>query len=816
MRTVAALLSGVAVVAAPATANAATVDAGALKASTSPNPWGLVLRDRAGRTVLRESPRRDLGPSGTLGFQTAAGWFHATRVLSERSPGGAYVARLATTDPAGRPLSVRIERDAEGVIRMRVAVEGSTAGVTATGIGFDARKRERYLGFGERSNAVDQRGNTVEDYVAEGPYQPDERPLVGVLVPPAGFHPRDDATYFPMPWLLSTAGYGVLVDNADTSYFRLGSDRADSWSLEAQAPSLSLRFFAGPRPADVLRRLTARTGRQPPAAPYWLGPWYQPGRDDYSAELDLFLRRNVPLTLAQTYTHYLPCGDQRGKEAAERSRAAAFHRAGLAVTTYFNPMVCQSYHEVFDEAAARGALTKDPLGRPYVYRYTGSRIFPVGQFDFTAPAGREIYGRLLHEALDNGYDGWMEDFGEYTPTDARSSDGTPGSQMHNLYPLLYHCAAYAAVRDRRLPTARFSRSGWTRVAPCAQVVWGGDPTTDWGFDGLESALRNGLTMGLSGISRWGSDIGGYFSLGSHKLTPELLIRWIELGAVSGVMRNEANGFAVPEKPRPQLSDPGILPHWRRWARLRTRLYPYIAAADAGYRRDGLPVMRQLALAFPGDRRASARDDEFLFGPDLLAAPVLRPGARRRSLYLPAGRWVDLWRSASFAGASGRLALGRARVLVGGRGRTLPAPLSQLPLLVRAGSVLVLLPRQVDTLSPYGSGRRQIRLADRARRLDLVAWPRGRRGGSLGPGERFHSTERRGRWTLALRGKKLRRYHLQASLATLRRPFRPCQVWVGGRRLPRSAWRYAPRRQVLTATFRLRSGRVVVRTCRGRR
>src|SRR3954471_4616388 len=239
--------------------------------------------------------------------------------------GGALVARLVTNDPAGRALSLRIERDAEGVIRLRTSVEGPTLGITATGIGFDAREAERYLGFGERSNAVDQRGNTVEDYVAEGPYQPEERAAVAAFVPTPGFHPRDDATYFPMPWLLSTAGYGVLVDNAETSNFRLGSDQPGVWSLEAQAPTLSLRVFAGPRPADVLRRLTARIGRQPPAAPYWLGPWYQPGKDNEPAELEQFLRAGVPLTLAQTYTHYLPCGDQRGRKAAETARTSRFH-----------------------------------------------------------------------------------------------------------------------------------------------------------------------------------------------------------------------------------------------------------------------------------------------------------------------------------------------------------------------------------------------------------------------------------------------------------------------------------------------------------
>src|SRR5207244_3645390 len=144
----------------------------------------------------------------------------------------------------------------------------------------------------------------------------------------------------------------------------------------------------------------------------------------------------------------------------------------------------------------------------------------------------------------------------------------------------YHCAAAAATAGR-LPVARFVRSGWTGVAPCAPVVWGGDPTTSFGFDGLASAVRQGLSMGLSGISRWGSDIGGYFSLFGRKLTPELLDRWIELGAASGVMRTEANGLGQPRAERPQISDPAILPVWRRWTRWRTRLYPYLAATRAG-------------------------------------------------------------------------------------------------------------------------------------------------------------------------------------------------------------------------------------------
>ncbi|MEA2390970.1 MAG: hypothetical protein QOK31_1079, partial [Solirubrobacteraceae bacterium] len=540
-----------------------TISAGQLRAIVDESPWHLAYYGSARAAGLREDAGTTTGPTGRLGFETAAGWWRATRVLDARRTGGAYEATLATTDPGGRRLRLRIAPDAPGVIALDARVTGPlSADVQATGISFGAARTERFLGFGERSNALDQRGGTVESYVAEGPYQPDEHTFVTPFVPGPGYHPRDDATYFPIPWLLSTRGYGVLDDDDAASYFHLTSDRSDAWSVEVRAPRLRLRVFAGPRPAQVLRRLTARLGRQPAlAAPWFLGPWFQPVGKAASADGDAvrrLARADAPASVAQTYTHYLPCGDHLSKRTEQRRRTRAFHAAGLAVTTYFNPMICTQYEPRYDQAKAARVLTQNAAGQPYEYRYTGSSQFFVGQFDFSAPGADTFYGGLLREALGDGYNGWMEDFGEYTPTDARSADGTPGPEMHNRYPLLYHRAAYDFSRRSGRALARFNRSGWRGSARFSQLVWGGDPTTDWGFDGLRSAVTNGLTMGLSGVSLWGSDIGGFFGLlGKHVLTPELLDRWIEVGAVSGIMRTQANGSRVPDdgRRRAQIFDP---------------------------------------------------------------------------------------------------------------------------------------------------------------------------------------------------------------------------------------------------------------------
>jgi alpha-glucosidase len=791
------LLAVLALLLLAAPAGAATVDSGELRARTSDGRWSLSFLDRGGRTVLAEAP------TGRLGLRTAAGWYRATRVLERRRRGRSWVATLATNDPAGRRLRVSLRPVADGVIALRAQAGGG--GVTATGIAFRARPRERYLGFGERSNAVDQRGNEVENYVAEGPFEEDELGLIPSFVPEWGLNPRPDTTYFPMPWLLSTAGYGVLLDNTETSRFRLGSDSRGAWSAEVDANELRLRVFAGPRPAGVLRRLTAQVGRQPrPPAPFVFGPWYQP-RDDEGAILARLQHDDVPLSVAQTYTHYLPCAAQAGRRAAERARVARFHAAGLAVTTYFNPMICTS-HPGYGEAARTGALARNPAGAPYEYRYSTLESFDVAQFDFSARPGRELYGRLLREAEADGHDGWMEDFGEYTPLDARFASGLGGRRMHNLYPTEYHCAARAAA-----PRAvRFVRSGWTGTAPCAPVVWGGDPSVDWRFDGLRSAVINGISMGLSGVSTWGSDIGGFFALFENRLSPELLVRWIQLGAVSGVMRTQANGIRVPDSPRPQIWDPEVQTHWRRWAKLRTQLYPYIAAADSLYRRTGMPLMRHLSLAYPGDRRAHAVETAFLFGPDLLAAPVLRPGATRRRVYVPAGTWVDLWRSARFRERDGGIALRRARLIRGGRTWNMRAPLAELPLLARAGTLLPLLSADVDTLAAYGDHAPAVSLRERQGRRVLLAFPRGRSSAQLEDGGSLRSRETSEGWRLTIASSRSRRWEIQASLGALRRPFRPCRVSARGGRP--AGWRYERRSRVLRVTLTGRRLALTVRAC----
>jgi alpha-glucosidase (family GH31 glycosyl hydrolase) len=777
-----------------AAARTVTVDAGALRAVIRPSPWSLKFVNRAGASVLTEAGGgRPRSAAGAIGFNIGGSWFHAVRATAGHMVHGSYVARLMTNDPGGQSIAIRISAVKPGVVS--VTADGPAA-AAQTGAGFDRPARERFLGFGERSDAVVRQRGTVQDYVAEGPYQPSEDSLVKVFVPPVAFDTRPDATYFPIPWLLSSRGFGFLLEGSAKSLFTLGAP----WSVANDGRRLAYRVYAGPRPAQALGRFTEDVGRQPaPAAPFYFGPWWQPSGD--AAQNLRQLRRaggGALGSLVQTYTHYLPCGAQQGQTAAERRTTQTYHRAGLAVTTYFNPMICTTYQPAFSQAVSARVLTQNPLGQPYLYRYTGTSQFVVGQFDFTAPGATAFYGRLLSEAVHNGYDGWMEDFGEYTPLDAVSADHLPGPEMHNLYPALYHGAAFAFSRRAPRPLARFNRSGWTGAARVSQLVWGGDPSTTFGFDGLRSAVANGLTIGASGVSLWGSDIGGYFALSLPQTTPDLERRWIEFGFASGVMRTEANGFSLAKTPRAQIFDPGVLPVWARYARLRTQLEPYLAAAERRYNATGMPLMRQLMLAYPSDPRAAERDDEYMFGPGLLVAPVLKPGASSRSVYLPPGHWVDFWRSAT-VGRAGAPHLRTPVVLNGGREVTVPAPANQLPMFVRAGAALGLLPADVQTLSSYGSG--VVHLGDRAGKRTLLAWPlRGAPSSmaSLADDATVRSTATPdGGWLLRVRQARKRTIDLQVALAV-----RPCGLLVNGRRV---AFRYT--RGVLQSTVSLASGTI---------
>jgi alpha-glucosidase len=727
------------------TARSTTVTSGSLVATVTHDPFSITVADH-GVVVLRTAgagtvPVGDRGPlSFAVGARAGAQlplagyglfveaplvWFHATRAEPRRD--GSFLVR--TTDPT-RTFDLRLRTPSEGVLEVAATLSNPT-GVLVTGSSFLNDGGQRFLGFGERSDRVDQTGQTVEQWNEEGPFSAGRfRPLTDPVLGETwqGPPPIGPSSNFTMPWMVSSRGYGFLLDSTWLNRFDLESP--GQWRVETAEPALRWRVYAGPTPAEVLRRVTADpiVGRQPPAAKWFFGPWYQPTGD--GAFRDSLIKAwrtprsqggyDVPVTVAQTYTHYLPCGAQAGgrSEDRERANAAKYHSWGYRVTTYVNSFVCRDHPDgAYATGEAHGWFVKAAAGITYPLPYLAYLDSSSAVVDFTAPGASRWWQSLIAEALDDGYDGWMEDFGEFVPPDAVLADGRSGLAGHNDYCTAYHRASHELTWPRKgSDFAQFVRCGYTGTGPVARIVWGGDPTEDDSeADGLAGAVNQGLSMGLSGIGYWGSDIGGFHSLFTeHRTSPELLVRWLEVGALSPIMRTQAEGYPVPvlqdADVRAEVWSPEVLPHWRALAQLHTQLFPYLWAASQEYQRTGMPIMRHLSLAFPdedvawgrGDRRSvAAARFEYLFGPDLLAAPVVDMGATGRDVWLPPGRWVDFWDGARYDPATGSYDADPTQTVItvpaGGRVVHVASPLGRTPLFVRAGTCLPLLPADVDTL-----------------------------------------------------------------------------------------------------------------------
>lgn len=705
-----------------------------LRVRIAREPWSLDLGvlAQSGPIAFQKEPRWKIGHGGSLDADPpsfSSPWSGATRVRDEAYEQDRYRAVLDTDDDSGCPIVIEVRLVDEATVSVKAECEGASA----LRQNFVAEPGERFYGFGKRSHAVSLERGEIENYVTDGPYLPEVYEFLTDTVPPWAMRERPDSTYFPIPWVLSSRGYGVLVENDELSYAGFRVDSAQSWGIEVEAGELRYTLFGGPTPLDALSRYTAATGRQPEPERWFFGPWYQTGHANQVPAKEERRQRELllgsPASVAETHCRYLPTGEDRGFEEAERARTQFFHSEGLAVLGYINPLVSTVYTEAFERAAPE-ALQRHSTGEPYVFRaYAGGRVPPhtdEAQYDFTSPGGPVCWGEIAGRLVEAGYDGWMEDFGEYTPLDVAQFDGSTGTAAHNRYPTEYHRSAATTAEElegtsgRRL--ARFVRSGWTGTAAVAPIVWGGDPSTSWGFNGLASAVIEGLTLGASGVAMWGSDTGGFLST-SDRLTPELLRRWIQFSAFCPVMRTKSSGIELEPHERPQIWDDDVLPSWRRWARWHTRLNDYLMASHETYRATGRPIMCPLGLVYPN----LTDEDEYLFGESLLVAPVLEPGRTSREVTFPPGQWIDLFGSGrSFEGPQ------RTGVEVGP---------DDIAVFVKQGAVIALLPDDVDSLSPYAAP-----IADRR---DVLAFPGVTWRGALGPGLRCRSVCTEGEWSLEL-------------------------------------------------------------------
>ncbi|MEU9556913.1 glycoside hydrolase family 31 protein [Streptomyces fumanus] len=487
-----------------------------------------------------------------------------------------------------------------------------------------------------------------------------------------------------------------------------GHDRPGTSVLRMEGGPLRCWVSVG-TPARVLHTWAALTGA-PALPPAWaLGHhharWASGGEREVRRVVAGYQERGLPLDAVHLGAGHFD--GHRGFTVDEErfpklpQLAADLRADGIRLVSVVAPAVpAEPGDAVYDGGAARDAFVRDAAGE--VVRgvaWSGDAVFP----DFTHARVRAWWGGLYEERLTQGFAGFwhgMDEptsfaaFGEPTlPRSARHAlEGRRGDhrEAHNVYALCMARAGYEGLRDL-VPGQRpfvFSRSGWAGVQRYGGT-WSGEVATGW--PGLRASLALVLGLGLCGVPYSGTDIAG--SDGSP--SPELYLRWFQLGAYLPLFRTHAGPGAGRREPWEFGEE--VLQYARVALVERRRLLPYFMTLAHLARRTGAPYVRPLWWSAPEDRALRDCEDAFLLGDCLLVAPVLDPGTDRRAVRLPRGRWYDT--------ATGRAYEGPAQVLV-------EAPAARIPVFVRAGAVLPV------------SG------ADGGLELEVWAPARGRTGGGL--------------------------------------------------------------------------------------
>jgi alpha-D-xyloside xylohydrolase len=530
------------------------------------------------------------------------------------------------------------------------------------------KNNEPVYGLGEKFDSINHRGCLINSW---------NRDALGV---------NAEESYKNTPFAWSPEGWGLFVHTPARVTHGVGyaiwSHR--SYILKVSDPNLDIFLIAGESPADILRKYTYLTGRSP-LPPIWsYGVWmsraYYRTADEIIHVANKLRERKIPSEVllldgrawhkAETRFDFSWDSDRYPDPA---TFVARLKEIGFRLSLWEYPYL-SALNPLFSELVQRGYLLRTRSGRPYLHRWLPEtldsylpHLMPSGIIDLTNPEAYNWY-REMHESLFKiGVAVMKTDYGEAIPDsdDIVAYNGDTGRRLHNVYAHLYNRCVFEASQMYGQGNAMvWGRSGWIG-SQRYPIQWGGDPQCDW--EGLASSIRGGLSWGMSGAPFYAHDIGG-FAAGMPD--PELYIRWAQAGIFCSHTRFHGIGAREPWEYGQNAED--IV---RRWLDFRYQLIPYIQACALEAHENGTPVMRAMPFAFPQDPIAWNFEEQYMFGPALLVAPVLQPGGDIR-IFLPTGGWFDLW---------------TGERLEGPRLIEKAVPLDQIPVYGREGSLLPLGP-----------------------------------------------------------------------------------------------------------------------------
>ncbi|MFD0670716.1 TIM-barrel domain-containing protein [Cohnella sp. GCM10027633] len=619
-----------------------------------------------------------------------------TRLTVTRFADGSASYSLALSAGAEDAERARAARLPDDLPRLR-ALTAKDGTIRKLRLDFPLAPDERLYGMGERFSRLQFRGCEVDHYVFNQ------------------YKDQGNRTYMPVPFLISSAGYGLYLQSSYYSIFRCGSADPDRLQIEAdvrlERQPLDWRLFSG-KPADVLRQYTDVAGK-PKLPPKWaFGPWMSSNNWDSEREVDEQLsstvRHRIPSTVmvleqwSDESTFYIfndanyetKAGEDRfvyddfsfpswGRWPDPRAMVRRIHDLGIKVLLWQAPVMKfmdgiahaqRDEDERYMVTSGFGPLNADgtPYRIPQFEWFRGSMV-P----DFTNERAAAWWMSKRQYLLDElGIDGFKTDGGEciYGGANASFHDGRTGEEMRNEYPNVY-IRAFHEFADARVPggAVTFSRAGYAG-SQALPLHWAGDEKST--FEAFRASIVAGLSCGMSGIPFWGWDLGGF---SGEIPTAELFVRSAQMAAFSPVMQYHAESkgqFNLDRTPwniAERTGSPEALTLYKRFADIRMNLLPYIyeqAGISAG---TGIPLMRAMALAYPDDPRCAELATQYLFGDALLAAPVTEEGATETEVYFPAGSWLPLF--------------GDGRPVTGGKSALVPSELATIPVFLRENGVV---------------------------------------------------------------------------------------------------------------------------------
>jgi len=563
---------------------------------------------------------------------------------------------------------------------------------------FESSQDEGFYGFGERFNALNQRGQRLDVRVYEQ------------------YKNHGIRTYLPMPLLISSQGYGLLVQSLRHSLFDLAHNNPDRWTLKTELgeqQQIIIEILLGDRTQllDLVAGLNALTGR-PVIPPVWaFGLWMSANEWNTQARVEEIVKQNeqheIPTSVivleawSDENTFYIwndaryspkPGGDffhytdfdfpPDGMWPDPKGMVTTLHEKGLRVLLWQIPVLKlnqNNYTQLANDKEfmlENGYCVQHTDGSPYLIR---PFWFHHGLLmDFTHPQGVDWWmQKRAYLISELGIDGFKTDGGEHIwGRDLVFADGRQSDEIWNEYPNLYAGTYFQFARKYKPDAITFSRAGFTgaQAFPCH---WAGDENSTW--EAFQHSILAGLNAGISGVAFWGWDFAGF---SGEIPTAELYLRAAAMATFCPIMQyhSEYNHHRLPPNDRTpwniaeRTQTPEVVSIFRFFARLRMNLLPYIYHTARQSASTGLPMIRALCLAYPQDERACAYPYQYLFGDVLLVSPIVEPGLSEVEAYLPAGDWVSFWDGKFFEGAMAH---------------RLSTSFGEIPVFVRANSLLPL-------------------------------------------------------------------------------------------------------------------------------